>query len=255
MKALNCPRRPLAQYAIAEDREPRVTTPIADGSFVNELSSDRLGASFANRSMSPQKFAKGGEAGQSSSLEPGCFVGLFALILACGCRGLDADRLATLEQKSTDLQTSIEHLEQRLTLLEQESQLHVSRLKALENVTRSIDLGSVAVVSCQSQGFSYMKTELGTLTMSCINASKYMDGVKVRLRLGNPTSATITHMTVTVEPFLAEGSPGAVVQDVVTPMRAGAWSIIDIAVPRVSEENLGLLSVKAAIDQISLSTK
>jgi hypothetical protein len=84
--------------------------------------------------------------------------------------------LASCNQGSTssDFSKQITELKSELLVL----QIRVSALESGE-----------ATVSTEEEGYDIAKTKFGPFTVSCSGATPYLDGFKVKLRIGNLTNA------------------------------------------------------------------
>jgi hypothetical protein len=90
----------------------------------------------------------------------------------------------------------------RVAELQQKIWRHESRLNALE--------GNSATVSTEEQQYGLAKTPFGVFPIVCRNVTPFLDGYKVKLAIGNITSANFSGAKIKVSwslPFPKDGKP------------------------------------------------
>jgi hypothetical protein len=108
-----------------------------------------------------------------------------------------------------------------------------------------------AAPDCGGAGYDITRTRIGSLVFFCREAKKYLDGTKLYLSVGNPTTASLSNLTLTFEVI---GRPDFTVErKISTPILPGTWTKLEAAVPGLSEAELGQLMIRAKIDNIGLS--
>ncbi len=106
---------------------------------------------------------------------------LIALLASCRTDPTVEKRLDALEAKTASVQRATDHL--RL--------LH-------DTVVQRLDRRNEAVLDPTESGFSTVETGSGVLLVSCSGAEPYLDGYKIKLRVGNPHNMGFSGCEMTV---------------------------------------------------------
>lgn len=154
-----------------------------------------------------------------------------------------------LAQTSLDLQTAdIRRLESRIATLE----------------GRSNVLADTAYLDpAGGKGYQYIQTNVAPVIVSFVDSSAVGDGTRIRLQIGNLSSANFSGVALDVQynkrmPSTADGvddwnkslmsikatDPGDV--------SVGSWSYVDASLPGIKPDQLGYLAVKVKLDTLSL---
>src|ERR1700682_1459294 len=106
---------------------------------------------------------------------------LFAVLLtfATGCA--EGGRVATLEKRTAELESTAKTLKASVD--------RVDRDKSFDQFIR--EAASVAYLTPGSDGYSVIQMDLGHMTVMLRNVQPYANGTRITLRFGNLTSATI----------------------------------------------------------------
>ena len=173
---------------------------------------------------------------------------------ACG-RATDTNDDQKLSEKLQMANTRIDQLATRLTRLELQVGLERSRYKS-------------AVLDPGEKGFARLDTSVGAFAIVLDDVTPYADGVRVRLNVGNLTTATVNGGTFQVKWGPREPSSDA--QDYLTKydewskslrektvdfqedLRSGTWNAVTLALPGVSPARLGYLELSMETNKISL---
>lgn len=118
-----------------------------------------------------------------------------------------------------------------------------------------------ASVSTEEQGYGIAKTNFGAFTVSTRAVTPYLDGFKVKLRIGNLTSAAFSgaKISVTWGPPFDEKNPEEYSKNrktkefsVTTRFPAGSFTDLEVALTPAKPGEVKTLSVGIQLDQLSL---
>lgn len=121
-----------------------------------------------------------------------------------------------------------------------------------------------AIVSTEEQGYSIAKTRFGAFTVAARNATQYLDGFKVVLRIGNLTSANFNgaKLTITWGPPFDKKNPSEYQKNrkkkefsVTNKFLSGTFSDIEVALTPAKPEDVKIFEVAIDLDQISLPVR
>jgi hypothetical protein len=118
-----------------------------------------------------------------------------------------------------------------------------SRLEILENQVR---MESQAHMKPGGDGYSIIKTDLGILTVNIDDVKPYASGSRVRLKIGNLTSATITGADAKIEygKLLDNGDPDysnprSRKIKISAPLQPGHWNNVSVTLEAIQPTELG----------------
>lgn len=121
-----------------------------------------------------------------------------------------------------------------------------------------------ASVSAEEQGYGVAKTSFGAFTISTRSVTPYLDGFKIKLRIGNLTTANFNgaKLTVTWGPPYDEKSPGEFFKNqkkkefsLTNQFVSGAFTDVEVALTPAKPEDVKSLSVGIQLDQLSLRAR
>ena len=121
-----------------------------------------------------------------------------------------------------------------------------------------------ATVSTEEEGYGVAKTKFGPLTVSTRGATPYLDGFKVKLRIGNLTNANFNGAKLNVAwgpPFdeknLEEWSKNQKKKeiDLTTHFLSGAFTDVEIALTPAKAEEIKSFTVGIELNQLSLRVR
>jgi hypothetical protein len=172
-------------------------------------------------------------------------------------------------------------------LREQTSQLQ-SRLTALQSTVSGLS-SQVAILTnrlnMQSEEWttaefdptepSYQRVDakpgIGSFAVSVQDVQTFGDGVRIRLNLGNPSSAIVSGVELRLKygpraPAMSDPNFGQEYstwleglqsknQELMTDLRPGSWNPISVTLPRIDAKNFGYLEVGMSNKVISLSSR
>lgn len=157
----------------------------------------------------------------------------------------------------------ISYLKREAEMLSEFRQETRSRLSAIENSSTE---GTWAIFDpAGGKGYQYIATNVSPILMSFVDSSSIGDGTKIRLRIGNVSSATYTGVRLTIryntrvpqEPSSVPAWNEAtkeVVRDEVTELPAGSWAETEVSLPGIKPDSLGHVAVQAHLDNLKLRT-
>lgn len=126
-----------------------------------------------------------------------------------------------------------------------------SRVARLEFQKWLADFEGIAFLKPADGGYSTLKSDFGTLTVSLEDVAGYANGSKVVVQFGNTTSATIDGASATVEwgrvdstdsPIYDKGNSKVVTFE--KSLRAGSWTKMTVILDRIPPLELGFIRVK-----------
>lgn len=191
-------------------------------------------------------------------------------LIACLILGLTAcdqtplAKIPSLEKSVEDQSTRIEELEKKL----KEAELQISFLIQLERGRDSYKRATFDPAA--DQGFERIDTSVGTFVVSIQEVKPHADGVKVRLHVGNLTSATISGGTFKAMwgPRMRKAEGAALAQtytewqmallekevNFTEELRPGTWSNLTLTLSGIQPEQFGYLALSLDTRQIKLFT-
>lgn len=121
-----------------------------------------------------------------------------------------------------------------------------------------------ASVSTEEQAYGIAKTNFGAFTISARAVTPYLDGYKIKLRIGNLTSANFNGAKITVSwgPPLDKGNFSEYFKNqkkkefsVTNQFSSGAFTDLEVALTPAKPEEVKTLSVGIQLDQLSLRVR
>ncbi len=189
-----------------------------------------------------------------------------AVGLAAGLSGCkpDAETAAELQSLRDAVTTQTKAL----------SQLEASRSKLIADVQKLQgevatlqfesaimgDVGKTAVLSVTEKGFSVAEMSVGSILISVKDVTPYANGVKVKLNIGNPTSATFPGLKLQVG--WANAEPGSKNYDASTyqkkeisissDIKPGMWNTEEIVLAPAKPDQVDYVSIKPSAPSVVL---
>jgi hypothetical protein len=141
----------------------------------------------------------------------------------------------------------------------QSLQVSVAVLEAFQE--KAVELpDAYGVIDCTTPAYDLVRTRLAVLTVSCREATKYLDGFKLSLQVGNPSSARLEGLkfiftpTAAVEKGERDGAkPKTITRDVTNSFPPGSWTNVEVALPGLPEPALRGLQVRVEVDRIRMA--
>jgi len=150
-------------------------------------------------------------------------------------------------QKTAELEKKLSELETKIWFLE---------------LTRNPYERAVFDPAAQ-EGFQRVDTSVGTFTVVIEDVKPYADGVKVRLSVGNLTSATVSAGVVKVKwgqrrskeiPYADwEKTLSETEQKITNDLRPATWNRVTLTLPGIPPEKLGYLEVSMDATQLKMA--
>lgn len=222
----------------------------------------------------------------------------FMLILGCAPDEATKARIATLETRSAANEAVCEKLfsdtNQRLAALEAwaasqseaTTKINSTIFDIQMKLLSKVETEESAVMDPTDKGYSIARNEYGTFPVFIEDAQPYLDGYKIKFRIGNLTSATMTGVSLTIvygvrAPSVPVDNPDVKKEekikqwqeysekldenikkrktlkiDVEKDLNPSSWSYIDVTIAPSKAEELGRIEVKLNFSGIKLlSTK
>lgn len=175
-----------------------------------------------------------------------------------GCGGIANDPNARAE--ITTLRIEIESLKAQLETERQRGVDSNGRIQALEQ--RS--MGEWAYLDpAGGTGYATMHTSLAPLMVSFVGAQPIGDGTRIRIQVGNVTSATFSGVDLTVQYNRRVPQDSGDIEKWNSTLRnaeialtdsiyPGTWNTVAVSLPGIKPDELGYLAVKGKLNVVSL---
>ncbi|WDI91958.1 DUF3251 domain-containing protein [Xanthomonas campestris] len=161
-----------------------------------------------------------------------------------------------------DLQEDIATMKGALALQANQISGLQDRLTTLDE-TASKDIRFATLDPAGGAGYQYISTNVAPVLISFVDSAPVGDGTKVRLKVGNLSSAVFSGVELSVVyntriPQDGKGieawnsSARSVVARNANDIPAGAWTTVEASLPGIKPQDLGHLAVSAKFDSLSL---
>lgn len=178
----------------------------------------------------------------------------------------------TAQTRIDALETKLAEMGEQISAL-QESQKKLGADFTVEKMATAIFREQYTTASfdpAADEGFSRLDTSIGSFAVSIRDVRPYADGVRVRLDVGNLTSASVTGATFKVKwgsrtPDMTEVSGDSVLAymkwqeslkeketTIHNELKPGSWNRVTLTLPGTSPEDFGHLELSMNAGQISL---
>jgi hypothetical protein len=167
---------------------------------------------------------------------------LLTLLAVTACSQPD-DKLKVLEEKITAAEERIEELDVRLLLAEAELQE-----------------GKEVPIDCTNPSYVRIESNNGTFLVVCEEAEPYLDGFRLNLLIGNPSTLRYHgvdlqlswHRSRLARAFKPEEIK-KVTRSISEPLIPGSWNRLSVVITPTRQEELGDLRMSIAARTVSLS--
>jgi len=192
----------------------------------------------------------------------------------CGCEKKDDLAMRQHEQLSQQIQqmkTQMVGFSNRLAKLDAQfslSELNISimtdrgndfgkRISQLERKSNDLQIHQLqgddvsASITTEPQGSEALKTPVGNLLFSTKKVEPYLDGYKITVQIGNPTTADISDFDLILTTYNSVTNIfetlHSVTNNIVTGLKSGRWNYVDfvMAPATVAEVRNATVSIKA----------
>ena len=136
-------------------------------------------------------------------------------------------------------------------------------LFALKQRVATLESGE-ATVSTDEEGYDVARTKFGPLTVSTRGATPYLDGYKVKLRIGNLTNANFNGAKVKLgwgPPFDAKNyqewskAQKSKEVDITTKLASGAFTDVEVSLTPAKPEEVKSFTVGFTLNQLELRAR
>jgi hypothetical protein len=167
------------------------------------------------------------------------------------------------QQQLSELQAQVASLEKRVKSLETRAEVLPYLLGNKQDRITSVTL------DVSQHVFQRLDTEVGSLLILLDDVSPYLNGYKVRLRIGNPSDADFADVKIKTkwskqyqwdkydevsykewESHLHEGETSLAYD-----LQAGAWNKVELILIPAAPEELGYLSVSVEANSVKMTTR
>lgn len=159
-------------------------------------------------------------------------------IMLSGCSDPSAKTDSVSQADIQEIKTDVEDIQEQVKLL-------ALRLN-LQN-----SFGTSVLLEPSDEGFSVLKTQFGTVTVTMDEIKPHGNSTRINLRFGNATSAALHDVTVKLDwgkadkDGLREAAIGSKEFKVLSPLRPGRWTTEVITLDRVTAQELAFVNVGA----------
>lgn len=186
---------------------------------------------------------------------------IIAVLSMASCVQTQSPQLNTLELEG--LKAELATL--RIDVAAQKDE-HVAlngRLKAIED--RGLPASTVFLDPAGGGGYGVLNAGVAPILVSFIDSAPIGDGTKVRLKIGNTTSATFNGVDLSINynrrlpsdgdgfATWSEGLRTAAAR-IPTALAPGSWTVVSASLPDIKPDSLGYLVVSAKLDSVALRT-
>jgi hypothetical protein len=172
-----------------------------------------------------------------------------ALLALTGC-GDEPSSLVAMRMELSALKQELEYLR------EQAEELDPRIRNAEEMALQVFDNREAPLrLDCAGHRAGVLQTRLAPITVVCTDLTSTGAGLRVSLKLGNPTSGRLDGVRVTL--YLGEGAGRGRADirshhETTTSLPSGQWRMLEIDVPGVPDGGSKEIALRAQIDSISL---
>lgn len=154
-----------------------------------------------------------------------------------------------------DLQGQLKQNTEKIKELE----ISVALVEAFQNRGTQLP-DEYAVIDCTTPAYDLVRTRLTMLTVACREASKYLDGYKLKLQIGNPSNARLEGLKFTFTPNSGSAKDGlavqkakSIVREVTNSFPPGSWTNVEVALPDFPESALKGLEVRVQVNRLGMA--
>jgi TolA-binding protein len=150
----------------------------------------------------------------------------------------------TSPQVSSELLEAFSYVDSRLAQVEQQVRQVQSRIDRLEQDEQSVTISTES----GSNIYQLARTKYGTFTISAKDVTPYLDGFKLRLEIGNLTSANFQGAEISV----AWGGNHKKQFKVTNSFMPGSFTEVEVALTPATSEGVKHLIVGMSVDRLVL---
>jgi hypothetical protein len=108
-----------------------------------------------------------------------------------------------------------------------------------------------AKLDCAAPYYDIVRTRIGSMLIECDRATKYLDGYRLRLKVGNTTSVSLEGLDLQFESL--GKTDWKLDRKVTDRFAAGSWHTFEVALPGVTDEMLkDGLALRVEADRVNL---
>jgi hypothetical protein len=191
------------------------------------------------------------KARRRSAMKTGTLLLVAGLVLS-GCQQNPEPLLA--------LKIELTALKEELRLLRDQAEDLDPRVSMVETMARQVfeERDGIARLDCARRNTEVLPTQFIALTVNCEAAGASAGGYKLRLRVGNPTSARLDGLKLTVYAGEGAGKGLSILRffhAVPTSLAPGSLTSVEVSLPAGSERMLDDLAVRAQIDHLTMAQR
>jgi hypothetical protein len=196
-----------------------------------------------------------------------CCILTCLVLIGCTPQGPSANGTDTNQQAISQLQSRVAALESRLQKLSSTVADHTNRINTINEqwTTAEFDPTDSTYQRIDS------KPGIGSFAVSVEDVQSFGDGVRLRLNLGNPSSAVVSGVGLKLkygprvpdysDPNFSDlytawtNSLQSKEEKLTADLRPGAWNPITVTLPKIDAKNFGYLEVGISNSSVSLARR
>jgi hypothetical protein len=187
------------------------------------------------------------------------FISLLFMSLLVGCKNDDDSRVIGLQNQIAKLTTDSSNETAGINYIWNQSLLAQTNFNRLQSEFFTSEYANNSVsVTPDSKGYGLLKTPFGTLLISTESVEPYLDGYKIHLRIGNPTTADFSGFSLINSSFQTTNffeTLQTSTNSFTDKLAAGYWTPIDFILAPANTDRLRNVSVRVELNQINLFEK
>lgn len=161
------------------------------------------------------------------------------------------------QQDLVAMKIELQAMKQEMEYLRQQTEELDPRVRSAEQMALQVmdERAAPSRLDCIHHKPGVLVTPVATLITVCEAAVPYAEGVRIKLRLGNPTAGRIDGLKVTF--YAGDGASEGRSDlrryyEASTSVPPGAWELVDVDLYKISEAALSDFALRAQIDTLAL---
>lgn len=164
------------------------------------------------------------------------FILTVVVFLVASCT--NENRIKNIEDNLKKLQTSDSSLTARIKFLEE-----------WEEISSTLNQRALIDITELESGYQVLKSNVGDFLVSLREVQPYLDGLRIKLNLGNPHYITYNGAKLNVTWNLYKNSKEI---NITKDLRPGSWNPVEFIITPVSISESKFITVSIQVDRLSL---
>jgi hypothetical protein len=171
----------------------------------------------------------------------------------------DDSRILELQNQVTKLATLTSNENDAISYIWNQDLIAQTNFSKLQSTFYTSQFANNSVsITPESKGYGLLKTPFGMLLVSTESVESYLDGYKIHLKIGNPTTADFSGFSLIYSSYQTTnvfGTFQTLTNSVTDKLTAGYWTPIDFILAPADPDRLRNASVSIELNQINLFEK